>query len=147
VNDCLCASFLPSRKALSEAALQGHVDICQLLLEHWADANAVGDTGRTPLYRAAFNGHLSAVMLLLQHGSDPEVTDKFFQRPVDVASTREVHNVLHGWGMHPIPVIPNEFTCIGGKRGWMLLPSPRLILIQLFASLVVRPRCRCRSNC
>eukprot|EP01028_Stygiella_incarcerata_P004630 TRINITY_DN202_c0_g1_i3.p3 TRINITY_DN202_c0_g1~~TRINITY_DN202_c0_g1_i3.p3 ORF type:complete len:339 (+),score=98.33 TRINITY_DN202_c0_g1_i3:93-1109(+) len=89
---------MDNNTALSEAALQGHVDICQLLLEHWADANSLGDSGRTPLYRAAFNGHLSVVMLLLQHGADPEITDKFFQRAVDVASTREVHNVLRGWG-------------------------------------------------
>eukprot|EP01028_Stygiella_incarcerata_P004629 TRINITY_DN202_c0_g1_i15.p5 TRINITY_DN202_c0_g1~~TRINITY_DN202_c0_g1_i15.p5 ORF type:complete len:288 (+),score=84.18 TRINITY_DN202_c0_g1_i15:827-1690(+) len=88
---------MDNNTALSEAALQGHVDICQLLLEHWADANSLGDSGRTPLYRAAFNGHLSVVMLLLQHGADPEITDKFFQRAVDVASTREVHNVLRGW--------------------------------------------------
>ena len=55
---------------LLTAALNGHTDICDLLLEHGSDVAMRNHQGFTPLLAAAQNGHTDICGLLLAHGSD-----------------------------------------------------------------------------
>ena len=55
---------------LLTAALNGHTDICGLLLEHGSDVAMRNHQGFTPLLAAAQNGHTDICGLLLAHGSN-----------------------------------------------------------------------------
>jgi ankyrin repeat protein len=60
--------------ALHFAARFRHDELAEVLLEHGADANALGWTGEeecTPLDLAAWEGTLQCVQMLLEHGGDP----------------------------------------------------------------------------
>eukprot|EP00455_Lapot_gusevi_P000497 TRINITY_DN10229_c0_g1_i3.p1 TRINITY_DN10229_c0_g1~~TRINITY_DN10229_c0_g1_i3.p1 ORF type:complete len:166 (+),score=10.84 TRINITY_DN10229_c0_g1_i3:78-575(+) len=59
---------------LHNAASSGHLEICELLLQHGASVNAA-ECGATPLHRAAFRGHTQVCALLLRHGADPNLPD------------------------------------------------------------------------
>ena len=55
------------RTALHAAAIEGHVDVIELLLTNGADINAESETGATPLVLAAENGKLETLQFILQH--------------------------------------------------------------------------------
>lgn len=55
--------------ALFMAALHGHSDVVEGLLEHDAAVD-IDQAGRTPLHIAAFNGHTETVRVLLSSGAD-----------------------------------------------------------------------------
>lgn len=61
--------------ALHEAALNGHLNIVELLVSHGADINVQSYEmfKDTPLIDASANGHLPVVKFLLEHGADPLV--------------------------------------------------------------------------
>lgn len=61
--------------ALHEAALNGHLDIVKLLVNHGADVNVQSYEmfKDTPLIDASANAHLPVVEFLLEHGADPLV--------------------------------------------------------------------------
>lgn len=62
--------------ALHYAARNGHHEICKMLLENNASANAQTRCGRaTPLHRAAMQGRISIVELLLKFGANPNLRD------------------------------------------------------------------------
>uniref|UniRef100_A0A8C2APS4 Cortactin-binding protein 2 n=1 Tax=Cyprinus carpio TaxID=7962 RepID=A0A8C2APS4_CYPCA len=56
--------------ALISAALNGHTDCLNLLLTSGASADAVDETGFTPLHAAAENGHHGCVKALVKYGAD-----------------------------------------------------------------------------
>lgn len=56
--------------ALDWAAVKGHVEVVQFLLDNGADIDCRGSFGDTPLIRAAGNGQLEVVKLLLAAGAD-----------------------------------------------------------------------------
>uniref|UniRef100_A0A671PMX0 Cortactin-binding protein 2 n=1 Tax=Sinocyclocheilus anshuiensis TaxID=1608454 RepID=A0A671PMX0_9TELE len=58
--------------ALISAALNGHTDCLNLLLASGASADAVDETGFTPLHAAAENGHHGCVRALVKCGADLE---------------------------------------------------------------------------
>lgn len=62
---------------LHRAALGGHVEIAEYLLDSGADISAVDAQNRTPLHHAAFEGHAACVELLIDRGS--EVTAREFR--------------------------------------------------------------------
>ena len=63
-------------------------------LEHDADVDARDDDHVTPLHLAARNGKHEFIPVLLSHGANVHVRDKRSQTPSDVASTKEVMNLL-----------------------------------------------------
>ncbi|CCD23404.1 Hos4p NDAI_0B03700 [Naumovozyma dairenensis CBS 421] len=63
--------------ALHEAALNGHLDIVKLLVEHDANVNIQSYEmfQDTPLFDASANGYLDVVEYLLEHGANPTLTN------------------------------------------------------------------------
>eukprot|EP00747_Dinoflagellata_sp_TGD_P185938 gnl/TRDRNA2_/TRDRNA2_42733_c0_seq1.p1 gnl/TRDRNA2_/TRDRNA2_42733_c0~~gnl/TRDRNA2_/TRDRNA2_42733_c0_seq1.p1 ORF type:complete len:563 (-),score=162.67 gnl/TRDRNA2_/TRDRNA2_42733_c0_seq1:114-1802(-) len=97
---------------LSEAAVQGHLEVVRFLLE-WkkpvgSDPNAWGSNGRLAIHRAAFQGHHETVQLLLEHGSDPRVKDRQGEIPFDMASNDETRNVLNAWDVKKTDELKEE---------------------------------------
>ena len=60
---------------LMEAAFNGHLDVCRLLIDKGAHIEAKNRYGRTPLHYAAANGHHEIVRLLYDLGADIEARD------------------------------------------------------------------------
>lgn len=61
---------------LHEAALEGHVDVVEILLQNGADINAQADENgyyETPLMDAAENKHEETVQLLISKGANPNI--------------------------------------------------------------------------
>ncbi|KAI5955571.1 hypothetical protein KGF57_003704 [Candida theae] len=61
---------------LHEAALEGHNEIVQILIDHGANVNAKADEAgdcETPLIDAAENMHLETVEILLKNNADPNI--------------------------------------------------------------------------
>lgn len=56
---------------LVTAALAGHKDIVELLIENGADPDGRDGKGYTALHAAAYGGHLDIVVLLIDRGVDP----------------------------------------------------------------------------
>eukprot|EP00747_Dinoflagellata_sp_TGD_P166194 gnl/TRDRNA2_/TRDRNA2_188609_c0_seq1.p1 gnl/TRDRNA2_/TRDRNA2_188609_c0~~gnl/TRDRNA2_/TRDRNA2_188609_c0_seq1.p1 ORF type:complete len:225 (+),score=73.05 gnl/TRDRNA2_/TRDRNA2_188609_c0_seq1:83-757(+) len=63
-------------QAIMLAALKGHKDIVQTLLDKKADATCTNKDGETPLMMAAASGHTEVVKLLLGASADPDASDK-----------------------------------------------------------------------
>ncbi len=55
--------------AINEAALDGHLDVVELLLENGAEMDVSNDE-RNPLFSAIYNGHFDVVKCLVEHGID-----------------------------------------------------------------------------
>ena len=63
-------------KALNEAAMNGHVEVCLFLIEQGANVNAVpSDGGRTPLHQAARYGYVDVCRLLIQADANVNSVD------------------------------------------------------------------------
>lgn len=96
VHRCAQRGDLPGLKALVEgdssqanerdaenvtplhwAAINGHIECCEYLLQHGAQVDAVGgELAATPLQWSARNGQLNLMHLLIKHGADPTFLDK-----------------------------------------------------------------------
>ncbi|KAL3072059.1 hypothetical protein niasHS_015450 [Heterodera schachtii] len=65
------------RFALKDAATEGHLEVCRLLVEEWAaDVNQQTIQERyTPVICAASRGHLATVDFLVEHGADLQHVD------------------------------------------------------------------------
>ena len=89
------------------AASEGHLDICQMLLEHNADVRMHGDSGDTPLHLAASSHHLEIVRILLQYnaevnssnedGCTPLLTALSRENALDDGGSTSSHQVSQGW--------------------------------------------------
>jgi tetratricopeptide (TPR) repeat protein len=80
--------------ALSEASVGGHVAVCELLLSHGADVNAVNKQKRAALHRAAFHGYADVCKLLLSCGADATLRDSVGETASIVALDEKTRAVL-----------------------------------------------------
>ena len=92
-SNCSCHCIQNGRTALYIAALSGHMDIVQLLIQHGAKLEAKSHVscavcalcskahrcfqeGLTPLFVAAWRGHMKIVRYLVDQRANIDVTDK-----------------------------------------------------------------------
>ena len=67
--------ILPPSPALHAAALSGHANCVQLLIQHGASVDVVDNNGHSPLFRACERGHTEVVVLLLHAGATVGLVD------------------------------------------------------------------------
>ncbi|KAM4706169.1 ankyrin repeat domain-containing protein 12 [Rhinophrynus dorsalis] len=79
---------------LHEACNMGYYEVAKVLIAAGADVNTQGLDDDTPLHDAASSGHRDIVKLLLQHGGNAFQANKHGARPVDVAETEELEQLL-----------------------------------------------------
>jgi hypothetical protein len=70
------------------AAVQGHWNIVETLVEHGADVNALGWDGGTPLHMACHHDRPDMVRLLLDEGADLTIQNQWGRTPLHVAARR-----------------------------------------------------------
>lgn len=75
----------PGWAPLHYAATGGHLDVMQLLLEHYAFIDAQSPNGTTPLMMAAMYGSTEAVKLLLDAGADTAMKNQLGMTALDFA--------------------------------------------------------------
>ena len=83
---------------LLEAAMQGHKDVAQLLIESGAELSKADEGGKTPLHWAAMNCFKEVVKLLINSGADMDKADNQGHTPRQLFANRRVHTV---WKRHP----------------------------------------------
>lgn len=85
---------------LFTAALNGHRDVVELLLNKNADVNATDSDLRTPLHIACFKGHKKICRLLVAHGGNLCTADKWGRTPLHWAASQGHLKVAHELVMH-----------------------------------------------
>ena len=82
---------------LHHAALGGHKEIAELLIEYGADPNVAANCGTTPLHYAAWHGRKGVTEILIECGADPNAADNDGKTPLHKAALkgyREVAKLL-----------------------------------------------------
>ena len=77
------SGFTPLHIAVSE----GHLDMCQMLLEHKADVRARDNKGNTPLHLAFSGDHLEISRILLEYNAEVNSPNKDGSTPLLIASS------------------------------------------------------------
>ena len=70
---------------LHEAARDGQLLECKLIIDHVEDKNPQDDYGRTPLHFAAENGHLSVCQLIVDNVQNKNPKNEYERTPLDWA--------------------------------------------------------------
>ena len=81
-------------------AVEGHLEVADLLLKAGVDKDAADEDGETALHWAVRSGHSEVVTRLLEAGADKAVADSDGKLPSDVAldfKNIEVFNLLQAW--------------------------------------------------
>jgi hypothetical protein len=73
------------RTCLINAARNGHLDTCRLLIDKGAQVNAKDSIGCTPLHLAAWKGHIEVLRPLCDRGADIEARNQDGSRPLHYA--------------------------------------------------------------
>ncbi|XP_057871357.1 uncharacterized protein LOC131077811 isoform X2 [Cryptomeria japonica] len=82
--------------AVHVAANYGHLQGLQMLLIQDAEAvDMVTETKETPLFYAVKNNHFECAMLLIAYGANRQALNLRKQRPVDVAKTQDMREMLN----------------------------------------------------
>uniref|UniRef100_A0A8D3DQ50 Ankyrin repeat domain 12 n=1 Tax=Scophthalmus maximus TaxID=52904 RepID=A0A8D3DQ50_SCOMX len=81
---------------LHEACNLGYYDVAKVLIAAGAEVNTQGLDDDTPLHDASSSGHKDIVKLLLCHGGNAFQANKRGERPVDVADSQELEQLLKG---------------------------------------------------
>ncbi|XP_062284792.1 ankyrin repeat domain-containing protein 12 [Scomber scombrus] len=81
---------------LHEACNLGYYDVAKVLISAGAEVNTQGLDDDTPLHDASSSGHKDIVKLLLRHGGNAFQANKRGERPVDVADSQELEQLLKG---------------------------------------------------
>jgi len=80
---------------LIAASESGHIEAVKFLLESGAQVNAVPEARKdTALHVAAETGNEALLKLLLQHKADPSLKNTEEKRPVDVAASPQIAQLL-----------------------------------------------------
>lgn len=79
---------------LHEACNMGCYEVAKVLIAAGADVNTQGLDDDTPLHDAASSGHRDIVKLLLRHGGNAFQANKHGARPIDVADSEELEQLL-----------------------------------------------------
>jgi len=74
------------RTCLLNAAFNGHLAICRLLIDKGAKLEAKDIYGNTPLHHVAAQGHVEIVRLMCDRGADIEARDSHGDRPLHLAA-------------------------------------------------------------
>ena len=78
-----------------QAAVRGHFDILQRLIDSWGYVNEADYDGRTSLYWAAFHGHENIVKLLLDNGAWANIFIRDYGwKPIDWAKEMGNMNIV-----------------------------------------------------
>eukprot|EP00434_Breviolum_minutum_P007685 symbB.v1.2.006779.t1/scaffold396.1/size242164/6 len=100
---------------LSQAARNGQVRICELLLDFKADANSATKQGRSTLQQAAHQGHKNVVELLLARRADPNSKDEKGVTPLHSAALSgfgDMVEVLLSYGADPFMRQSDDLTAL-----------------------------------
>ncbi len=95
------------RNLLYIAARNGHVSICEYLINKGMDINETQHTGSIPLHGAAYYGQINVVKLLLNYGAKTNIKNKSNNLPIDEAYTEEIKNLLKENEQDPIVKLYN----------------------------------------
>jgi hypothetical protein len=82
------------RNLLYIAARNGHVEICEYLINKGIEVNELQKTGSTALHGAAYYGHFQVVKLLLNYGAKTNIKNNGNHLPIDEAFTDEIKKLL-----------------------------------------------------
>ncbi len=82
------------RNLLYIAARNGHVSICEYLINKGIDVNELQNTGSTALHGAAYYGQINVVKVLLNYGAKTNIKNNYGHLPIDEAMTEEIKTVL-----------------------------------------------------
>ncbi|XP_030069237.1 ankyrin repeat domain-containing protein 12 isoform X1 [Microcaecilia unicolor] len=104
---------------LHEACNMGYYDVAKVLIAAGADVNTQGLDDDTPLHDAASSGHREIVKLLLRHGGNAYQANKHGERPVDVAETEELAQLLK----KKVPVSEDEDSYTDSEEPPSVNPS------------------------
>ncbi|KAM4688819.1 ankyrin repeat domain-containing protein 12 isoform 2-T2 [Discoglossus pictus] len=104
---------------LHEACNMGFYDVAKVLIAAGADVNTQGLDDDTPLHDAASSGHRDIVKLLLRNGGNAFQANKHGARPVDVADTEELEQLLK----REIPISDDEDSYADSEEPQFINPS------------------------
>ncbi|XP_075441477.1 ankyrin repeat domain-containing protein 12 isoform X4 [Ascaphus truei] len=104
---------------LHEACNMGYYDVAKVLIAAEADVNTQGLDDDTPLHDAASSGHRDIVKLLLRHGGNAFQANKHGARPVDVAETEELEQLLK----REVPISEDEESYTDSEEPHFINPS------------------------
>jgi ankyrin repeat protein len=76
-------------RPLHRAAMEGHVETAQALIELGADVNAANSMGQRPLHWAAEGGHMDTIRLLIGKGAQVTAVDCESETASDWAKRHE----------------------------------------------------------
>ncbi|XP_047993133.1 tonsoku-like protein [Leguminivora glycinivorella] len=83
---------------LHEAAINGHYEIAQILIDHGAvinDRGLMNFSGQTPLHDAACNGYMEVMLLLLDKGAIPSIKNDLGHTALDSLRQWRSNTVLN----------------------------------------------------
>ncbi|XP_054452753.1 ankyrin repeat domain-containing protein 12 isoform X2 [Anoplopoma fimbria] len=104
---------------LHEACNLGYYDVAKVLIAAGAEVNTQGLDDDTPLHDASSSGHKDIVKLLLRHGGNAFQANKRGERPVDVADSQELEQLLKG----EVPLSDQEDTSSESEEVLSVNPS------------------------
>ena len=90
------------RNLLYLAARNGHVSICEYLINKGLNVNEIQSSGSTALHGAAYYGQINVVKLLLNYGAKTNIKNNFGHLPIDEAFSKDIVNILKESEKDPI---------------------------------------------
>ena len=79
------------------AAKLGNVEVLRVLLSYNKDCNVYDNKMRTPLYLATFFGQAKCIYELLLHGANSQIADINGKKPLDIAPSKDIKDLLFNY--------------------------------------------------